>query len=72
MRNYSKIAGSEIKKLRTNKNISLKDFAQLIHMSPQYLKKIEAGEVNIYLKTLEIICNNLDISLYEFLKNSGL
>lgn len=53
MRDYSKIIGNAIKKLRTERNISLRDFAHLIHMSPHYLKKIEAGDVNMYLKTLE-------------------
>ena len=47
--------GSNIKKFRNIKKLSLKDLAEEIDVSPSMLSQIESGKANPSLNTLKLI-----------------
>ena len=53
--------GKQIKLLREEKNISQKDFSEMIHISPSTLCRWEKGSSIPPLHQLELICKALDV-----------
>ena len=58
--------GERLRKLRQAGALSQEQVANLAGIVPAYLGQVERGEKNITVKTLEKVCNALDISLSEF------
>lgn len=58
--------GISLNKIRKAKEISLYDVAKLTKINYSHLKNIEAGKVDINLKTLVKICQSIDIKFKEF------
>lgn len=63
--------GKRIRNIRINMNLSKKDFAKLLEISPQYLGMIEKGEGSLSVEKLEVLCNlsNLSADYILFGKN---
>lgn len=55
--------GQKIKYFRQERNLSVDEFAKLIGISQTQILKIEAGDTNFNLLTLEKILTVLDIKL---------
>ncbi len=55
--------GKRIKYFREERNLSVDEFAKLIGISQTQILKIEAGDTNFNLLTLEKILTVLDIKL---------
>ena len=62
---------NNIKKLRTNKNISQENLAHNIDIDRKYASIIEKGETKISVEVLNKVCVGLDISLSEFFIQIG-
>lgn len=58
--------GNRIRELRKNKNYTQEKLAKLCELDRTYINSIEQGKRNISLVNLEIIADNLGVSLYEF------
>lgn len=58
--------GNRIRELRKNKNYTQEKLAKLCELDRTYINSIEKGKRNISLVNLEIIADNLGVSLYEF------
>lgn len=56
--------GSNIKKFRNIKKLSLKDLANEIDVSPSMLSQIESGKANPSLNTLKLISKYLDVPMF--------
>ena len=63
MGNLFKILGKKLKKYRGEK--SQVYFAKKLGISKSSLNRIEIGEQNISLKTIEIICDRLKINIKD-------
>lgn len=62
-----KLVGERIRKLRIEKlNMSQEEFAKLINVDRTYLCRLENGQKNLTLETLNKVCIGLSISLKEF------
>lgn len=61
--------GSKIKEIRQTKNISAKELANKIGITPVFLCYIESGNKKPSLDTLEKICKALDISMADLFIN---
>lgn len=62
--------GCHIKELRTNKlKVSQNEFARNLGVDRTYLSRVESGKQNITIDTLELICNELNVSLSDFFKD---
>lgn len=59
------ILGANIKQRRLVLNITREKLAELVDISPNYLGRIERGEVNLTLNIIELIAQNLDTTPYE-------
>jgi len=62
--------GKVISELRTQKEISQKDFAKILKISPPYLSLVESDKKRPSLDLLELISKEFDIPLYYFLFKS--
>tara|TARA_B110000046_G_C12872057_1_gene346458 strand:- start:218 stop:439 length:222 start_codon:yes stop_codon:yes gene_type:complete len=62
---------NNIKKLRTNKNISQENLAHNIDIDRKYASIIEKGKTKISVEVLNKVCVGLDISLSEFFIQIG-
>ena len=58
--------GERLRKLRQAGALSQEQVANLAGIVPAYLGQVERGEKNITVRTLEKVCNALDITLSEF------
>lgn len=58
--------GERIKNLRMSKQMSITELANKAFISRSYLSDIEQGRTMPSLDKLNIICENLDISLSDF------
>lgn len=58
--------GERIKNLRMSKEMSITELANKAFISRSYLSDIEQGRTMPSLDKLNIICENLDISLSDF------
>ncbi|MCR4898293.1 MAG: helix-turn-helix domain-containing protein [Acholeplasmatales bacterium] len=64
--------GERIRFLRVNKlNISQEDFACKIGLDRTYISKVESGQKNLTLETLNRICRGLSVTLKEFFDFDG-
>ena len=60
--------GNVVRKLRTQKNISQEDFADICGLHRTYISDIELGKRNVSLENIERISSALNISLSELFK----
>ena len=59
--------GETIKFLRIkNTYLSQEEFASKIGLERTYLSRVESGQKNITLETLDIICKGLEVTITEF------
>jgi len=59
--------GETIKFLRIkNTNLSQEEFATKVGLDRTYLSRVESGQKNITLDTLDIICKGLGVSITDF------
>ena len=58
--------GLRIKQLRTDKVLSQQDLAQLCGISKSGMSRIEAGQINMSMRTLLCIVEAFGISMVEF------
>jgi len=59
--------GETIKFLRNkNTNLSQEEFAVKVGLDRTYLSRVESGQKNITLETLNEICNGLGVTITEF------
>ena len=65
---YYEIIRKNIKKIRLMKNISEKELSLRINASRDYINRVEKNKVNPSLEYLFRICDELDISFIELLK----
>lgn len=61
--------GSQIKKLRLEKNITQNDLATQCNFEKANMSRIESGKTNITILTLKKICTELEIEMADFFKN---
>lgn len=66
-KNYDKLIGIELRKIRESKKISLRQLSELTKISHPALSNYELGKRSLYVKQLKIICDALNIDLLEFL-----
>lgn len=60
--------GKKIKKERVLKDIKQKNLALELEINPQYLRKIEKGEVDVKLSIIKKIAKALDIKVNELIE----
>lgn len=60
--------GSEIKRLRKQKDLSQADLAKATGISRAYLSDIETKSVNVSVKNLVLIASALDVRIVELLQ----
>lgn len=60
----------ELQKLRESKKITRNEMAQAISISPSTLKDIEYGKIRLSLENYLLICNVLEISPMQLLKQN--
>jgi transcriptional regulator with XRE-family HTH domain len=60
--------GNAVRKLRTQKNISQEDFADICGLHRTYISDIELGKRNLSLDNIERIAIALNMSLSDFFK----
>jgi len=58
--------GKKVKELRTKKKMTLKDLAELTHLSTGFLSQLERGLTNIATDSLHTIAGVLDVELSYF------
>ncbi|MDX1971081.1 MAG: helix-turn-helix transcriptional regulator [Candidatus Sumerlaeia bacterium] len=64
--------GEAIRTARLAQQISLRQFAQVVELSPSYYSKVERGEALAGSETYELICNKLGLDAKLFLPKIGL
>lgn len=62
-KNYRTIIGSNLKKLRKEQDLTQEDLADKAKLNPAYYGRIERGEMNITLDSLEKLCDALKVEL---------
>lgn len=60
--------GANIKRIREEKNVKQQDLAAMCNYEKSNFSKIESGETNITLKTLNKIAVALEVSASELLR----
>ena len=66
--------GEKIYELRSSRNMSLREFAQLTGVTHTTIARIESlsmGPQKIFLDTIYLICKNLNYSFGQFLMETG-
>lgn len=63
--------GKRIKELREAKNLSINKLANMAGVSQSYLRAIELGNKNPTVAFIILLCEQLDVSLYDFFKDSS-
>ncbi len=58
--------GNRIKQLRTVKDISQEELSLISGLNRAFIGQLERGEKNATVRTIDKICNALEVSLYEF------
>ena len=58
--------GDRLRELRQSRSLSQEQVAYLAEITPAYLGQVERGTKNITVRTLEKVCNALNITLPEF------
>ena len=64
----SRKLGTNIKKIRTKKEMSKGDICRKLNMDRSYMSAVESGKKNITLAVLERLANALGVSVSELLK----
>jgi transcriptional regulator with XRE-family HTH domain len=59
--------GEKIKKLRTQKNLTLSDLSEKTNLSTGYLSQLERGLTSVAIDTLDNIARALGVTMYYFL-----
>ena len=62
--NYN--VGNRLREIRVSKGLSQEHVAHIANVTPAYFGQVERGTKNVTVRTLEKICNALNISLAEF------
>jgi len=62
------LLAKRVKNVRENNKLSIKQLSYLSKVSQTTLEKIEKGETNPLIGTLDKIANALNIKLYQMLK----
>lgn len=57
--------GINVGKIRTAKNLSAYELSLRIGKDPSYINKLENGKINPSLKTILLICENLEVNITE-------
>jgi transcriptional regulator with XRE-family HTH domain len=68
MRGKAMDIGEKLKKVRKIRKYRLKDLAEKTNLSISYLSDIENGRSTPPLQTLQILCETLDIPMYELFR----
>lgn len=61
--------GKKIKKLRTNKKLTLKELSEKTNLSIGFLSQLERGLTTVAIDSLTKIAKELDVSLTYFFKH---
>ena len=59
--------GLRLRELRKNDQMTLEDLADKAGLNPNYIARVERGEVNVTVQTLERIAKGLNLDLQEIL-----
>lgn len=62
------VLASNIKKLRTKKNLKREELSLLLGFDNSYISKLEKSRINITLDKLEKIAKFFDMDVYKLLK----
>ncbi len=68
-KNFSKVFGNHLRKLRIEKGFGMREFALHVDMEYSQLSKIERGVINPTIATVLILAEGLEIShteLFDF------
>jgi transcriptional regulator with XRE-family HTH domain len=65
---YRRRLGNKIRKLRSSRSWSQEEFADLCAVNRSYMGRIERGELNLTLETLQKLANGLGITVAALLK----
>ena len=60
--------GLNVAKIRIAKNISAYELSLRLGKDPSYIHKLENGKINVSLKTIIAISEELDVSIHDFFK----
>lgn len=63
------LLGEKLKKIRTEKKLSLRELGKLAHISHSFIADIESGRSNPSLSTLEAIAKALGVPVNYFLSD---
>jgi transcriptional regulator with XRE-family HTH domain len=69
-RPLQKRIGDALRKRREAHGVSQESFADQIKMHRAYYGALERGEKNLQLSTLERVCNGLQVSMWEVLRDA--
>jgi transcriptional regulator with XRE-family HTH domain len=69
MVDIAKIVGDRIRIIRTEKGLTQEELAHRAEIDPSHFGKMERGEVNPSLNSLEKITNVLEITLEDLFRN---
>lgn len=67
-----KIVGKTITVIRKEKGISLYKLGKITKINQKHLLDIENGKIDFYTKTIEKICNGLNMKISELLNIANL
>lgn len=67
----NRIIGKRIRSIRRNQNLSLKELAGIIGISPSYLCQIEKGKINFSVSLTKKVCSALGISILDLLDETS-
>jgi XRE family transcriptional regulator, regulator of sulfur utilization len=65
---YRRQLGKRIRKLRSQRNWSQEEFADICTVNRSYMGRIERGELNLTLDSLEKVAKGLGVSVSALLK----
>jgi len=65
---YRRQLGQRIRKMRDQRSWSQEEFAAVCELNRSYMGRIERGEINLTLESLEILAKALGISVSALLK----
>ena len=68
VRNYRKLVGENIRRLRVSQGLSLRRFGMMIGMDYSYLHDIEHGKANATIDALAKISAGLEIDLADLFR----
>ncbi len=69
MSNIKEIVGARIRDIRKERGLSQEELAHIANLHPTYIGKLERGERNMSVESLDKATSALGISLEELFKN---